>query len=133
MSKRNDLNNNLKSKLNPINFHLSRATNPEDIVTLGDQANIIIREFLLEHPEVFVNSVLDCMIQRESQFTRKKSVTVQAESIFQTVRNRHTVCGEIPGTTPDATWNSVIYNLPKGTMKFVLNSSINTLPTKSNL
>ena len=49
----NDLNNNLKSKLNPINFHLSRATNPEDIVTLGDQANIIIREFLLEHPEVF--------------------------------------------------------------------------------
>jgi hypothetical protein len=49
----NDLNNNLKSKLNPINFHLSRATNPEDIVTLGDQANIVIREFLLEHPEVF--------------------------------------------------------------------------------
>ena len=33
----------------------------------------------------------------------------------------------------DATWNSFIYNLPKGTMKFVLNSSINTLPTKSNL
>ena len=33
----------------------------------------------------------------------------------------------------DATWNSFIYNLPKGTMIFVLNSSINTLPTKSNL
>ena len=33
----------------------------------------------------------------------------------------------------DATWNSFIYNVPKETMKFVLNSSINTLPTKSNL
>ena len=33
----------------------------------------------------------------------------------------------------DATWQSFIYTLPKGTMKFVLNSSIDTLPTKVNL
>ena len=33
----------------------------------------------------------------------------------------------------DATWQSFIFNLPKGTMKFVLNSSIDTLPTKVNL
>ena len=33
----------------------------------------------------------------------------------------------------DATWQSYIYNLPKGTMKWLLNSSINTLPCKSNL
>ena len=33
----------------------------------------------------------------------------------------------------DATWQSFIYNLPKGTMKFVLNSSIDTLPTLVNL
>ena len=33
----------------------------------------------------------------------------------------------------DATWKSFIYNLPKGTMKWVLNSSIVTLPTKVNL
>ena len=33
----------------------------------------------------------------------------------------------------DATWNSYIYNLPKGTMKFVLNASLDTLPTKTNL
>ena len=46
-----------------------------------------------------VNSVLDCKIQRESQLTRKKSVTVRAENIFQSVRNRNTVSGEIPGTT----------------------------------
>ena len=33
----------------------------------------------------------------------------------------------------DATWKSFIYNLPKGTMKWILNSSIDTLPTKVNL
>ena len=33
----------------------------------------------------------------------------------------------------DATWQSFIFNLPKGTMKFVLNSAIDTLPTKVNL
>ena len=30
----------------------------------------------------------------------------------------------------DATWQSFIYNQPKGTMKFALNASIDTLPTK---
>ena len=33
----------------------------------------------------------------------------------------------------DASWKSYIFNLPKGTMKFLLNASIDTLPTKVNL
>ena len=33
----------------------------------------------------------------------------------------------------DATWKSFIFNLPKGTMKWLLNASINTLPSKANL
>ena len=33
----------------------------------------------------------------------------------------------------DADWKSYIYNLPKGTMKFILNSTIHTLPTHNNL
>ena len=33
----------------------------------------------------------------------------------------------------DATWKGFIYNLPRGTMKFLLNSAIDTLPTKVNL
>ena len=33
----------------------------------------------------------------------------------------------------DASWRSYIYDLPVGTMKFILNSSMDTLPTKSNL
>ena len=33
----------------------------------------------------------------------------------------------------DATWQSYIYNLQRGTMKWLINSSIDTLPTKTNL
>ena len=33
----------------------------------------------------------------------------------------------------DPNWNSIVYNLPKGTMKFLLNSFTNTLPTQDNL
>jgi hypothetical protein len=33
----------------------------------------------------------------------------------------------------DATWQSFMYNMPKGTMKFLLNSCIETLPTLVNL
>ena len=33
----------------------------------------------------------------------------------------------------DATWKSYSYNLPRGTLKFLLNSVIDTLPTKVNL
>ena len=33
----------------------------------------------------------------------------------------------------DATWKSYIYNLPRGTMKFLLNAQLDTLPTKANL
>ena len=33
----------------------------------------------------------------------------------------------------DITWQSYVHNLSKGTMKFLLNASINTLPTQDNL
>ena len=33
----------------------------------------------------------------------------------------------------DATWKSYIFNLPRGTMKYILNASIDTLPSKTNL
>ena len=33
----------------------------------------------------------------------------------------------------DPEWKSFIYNLKKGTMKFILNATINTLPTQNNL
>lgn len=33
----------------------------------------------------------------------------------------------------DVEWKSFIFNLPKGTMKFLLNASLDTLPTMTNL
>ena len=33
----------------------------------------------------------------------------------------------------DPNWNSIIFDLPKGTMKFLLNSFTHTLPTQNNL
>ena len=33
----------------------------------------------------------------------------------------------------DTTWQGYIYKLPRGTMKFLLNLTIDTLPTKVNL
>ena len=33
----------------------------------------------------------------------------------------------------DASWKGFLYSLPQGTAKFILNASIDTLPTKSNL
>ena len=33
----------------------------------------------------------------------------------------------------DATWKSFVYNMPRGPMKFVLNASLDTLPTLANL
>ena len=33
----------------------------------------------------------------------------------------------------DATWKGYIFNLPRGTMKFLLNAAIDTLPTRVNL
>ena len=33
----------------------------------------------------------------------------------------------------DATWKGYIFNLPRGTMKFLLNAAIDTLPTRVHL
>ena len=131
-----------------------------------------------------VNFALDSKIERESTFIRKKSVTVQAEHLFNSAFNLNCVQGEVPTdpanltlsglgeieTPPpskfisevkqdvkskvlvnendhtfdhvktlvkqgkfleltyieknDATWKSFLFNLPRGTMKFVLNSRV---------
>ena len=188
-------------------LHMRTAMNIKRISTLYTETHCVSHAATRLKGDSTVNAVLDCKVLRESQFVRKQSVTVQAENTYQSVRNRNTVCGEIPGTTPeniritvdgedgtetvmtlpgegadlpppqtfindvkegvkntvlmdanetslkhcqslikqgkfleltqlertDATWKSFIYNLPKVTMKFVLNSSIDTLPTKANL
>ena len=48
-----------------------------------------------------MNILLDNKLQRESKLIRKKSITVQAERVYQSALNRNMVAGEIPGTTPE--------------------------------
>ena len=43
-----------------------------------------------------VNHVLDCTVERESRYVRKKSTTAAAESIYNKAINLNTVQGEIP-------------------------------------
>jgi hypothetical protein len=127
---------------------------------------------------------LNCKVNRESQFTRKKSVTVTAEIDYQQALRLNTVGGDRPmfgdlwdreerelntdisehvklSTTIrtekefvdkintlvkqgdllrlaesekwDAIWKSFVFDMKKGTMKFLLNSITNTLPTGNNL
>ena len=46
-----NLNEALRKKLEAVIYHLNRVNNPDDASRLGDQANVIVNEFLLEHPE----------------------------------------------------------------------------------
>ena len=46
-----------------------------------------------------VNSVIDASIQRESEYTRKKSTCVEAEATFRTALESHLVLGEVPSHT----------------------------------
>ena len=180
-------------------LHLKTALDIKKISTLYKETHCTSHASTRLKGDEKVNLILDNRIQRESNFTRKKSITVEAETIYNFALNMNLVQGEIPGTTPlpiemesdiqvinqfgslnppakfvsevksdikakissdesekhyehvkslvkqghilkltyleqnDATWKSYIYNLPRGTMKWLLNSAINTLPTKSNL
>ena len=184
-------------------LHLDSAMNISNISTLYKEAHTLSHTSTRLKGDKRVNLALNNKIERESTYKRKKSVTVQAETIFISAYGMNTVQGEIPRATPqlsqadigdnyippvwieqedlrppaqfikdvksdakskilvsesesvlehvqtliqqgkyleltklqqsDATWQSFIFNLPKGTMKWVLNSSINTLPTKTNL
>ena len=43
----------LKKRLLPLNHHLARLTNVNDVAILGDQVGYTICNFLDDHPEIF--------------------------------------------------------------------------------
>ena len=186
-------------------LHLNTALDIKKISTLYTETHCVTHCSTRLKGDRLVNLLLDNRLQRESKLVRKKSITVQAEKVYQSALNRNMVAGEIPGTTPDniqltlsdtevltipgevggepippsnkfieevkkdaksivnceetsnlfnhvaelvkqgkilelsqiektdAAWKGYIFNLPRGTMKFLLNSAIDTLPTKVNL
>ena len=76
-----NLNEKLKEKLVPIHHHLCRSQTPEDIITLGDQANIVIRDFLLEHPELFetVESTKKTKFKKHNSKALEEAVKLKKE------------------------------------------------------
>ena len=82
-------------------LHLRTAMNIKRIHTLYTETHCVSHAATRLKGDSTVNAVLDCKVHIELQFTRKHSVTVQAEQTFQSVKNRNTVSGEIPGTTPE--------------------------------
>ena len=76
-----ELNKALKQKLAPINYHLGRSNNPEDIKVLGNQANIIIRDFLLENPEAFeqIEATKKSKYKRHTSKTLEEAIKIKKE------------------------------------------------------
>ena len=82
----------------------------------------------LRPPESFIKEV--------KSDAKSKVLLKESERIFEHVQTlmqqgNYLELTKLQGS--DATWQSFIFNLPRGTMKWILNSSINTLPTKTNL
>ena len=68
------LNNELKSKLTPLHFHISRSNHQEDLKVLGNQVTIIIREFLIEHKELFEDE--NSSAETSTSFRKHKNKTL---------------------------------------------------------
>ena len=164
-------------------IHMNNTMNIKSITALYQETHCVTHTATRLKGDTAVNHALDCKVTRESEWTRKKSITVRAQEEFDKAENLNTVFGmhpvfeDVPATVTkfhntmkkavkervvwendkqwhehvqtllkqgnytdilktsktDATWQSFIYDLPKGTMKFLLNSCLDTLPTLVNL
>ena len=166
-------------------LHLPAGLDFKSISLLYTEAHVISHTRTRLQADADVNYVLDCRVERESQYTRKKSITVISEAQYISGLSRNTVQQEIPNFEyengdrdkrkfinevreevktslycsnkekwtdhvknlvqqgkflelaqaehEDAIWKSYIFDLKHGTMKFLLNAAIDTLPTNANL
>ena len=160
-------------------FHLKNAHVIPTVKSVYKEAHFVNHTDARLKSDMTVNHALDSCVHREGQFTRKQSVTVEAEGIFTQSLNMNTVQSEIPEFVAsalfrsevknsakaqarsqlfvantehvsklskqgpllslaikegqDLTWKSFAFNLKKGALKFILNSTLDTLPTKANL
>ena len=69
-----DINKELSDRLAPFNYHLGRLNNAEDISHMGNQINLVIREFLLEKGDIFEQS----QSNSSAAFVTNKNQTLEA-------------------------------------------------------
>ena len=73
-----ELSDSLKQKLSPLHHHISRCNNPDDLKVLGDHCTCVIREFLIEHPELFEDDTKQhSKFQKHSDKTLKELQTLK--------------------------------------------------------
>jgi len=166
-------------------FHMSQSMNIQTIQNLYEETHCLNHAAMRIANDPKVNKALDNAIERESKQLRKKSIVVQAQTVYEHALEKNTLDTDIPvppgdcsgkqkqktiscikntvketvrteqaklnnahlqgllkqseflkitlHQQQDATWQSYLFNLKKGTMKFILNASINTLSTQDNL
>jgi len=95
--------------------------------------------------KTFTTSLEKSSIEGQDKYKAKETVAKQAKKLIkkhhQDLHNQK--LGSLPmqgellrlytSSESDTEWKSAIYNLPKGVMSFILNSSLNSLPTMDNL
>ena len=167
-------------------IHLRAGMHFKSISELYMEAHCVSQARTRLQGDINVNFAIDCAIERESNISRKKCTTSEAETIIEQALNMNTVQGEIPefsgyencdrdkqnfekeikehikislliqnqekwtahvkqlvqqgnflalasAENEDVVWKSYMFNLKQGTLKFLLNASIDTLPTAANL
>ena len=75
-------------------------------------------------------------IKEVKEDVKRKIVSIENQDIFehvQTLKKQGNFLAMSKIEQTDVIWQSYIFNIPKGTMRRLLNDSIDTLPTKVNL
>jgi len=82
-------------------LHFNTTLDIKNISTLYKETHAVTRASTRLSGDSRVNLIIDNKLVRESEYTRKQSVTVQSESKFKTTFSYNCVQGKIPGTTSE--------------------------------
>jgi hypothetical protein len=166
-------------------IHLPSGLDIKSISQLYTETHVLSHIRTRLQGDAIVNHMLDCQVERESEYVRKKCISVTAEKEYTRTVGSNTAQQEIPNFDyeggdrdkmkfinevredaklslnchnkekwtshvntlvqqgqflelataqhEDVIWKSYMFDLKKGTLKFILNASLDTLPTAANL
>ena len=162
-------------------IHMPEGLDVKSISELYKEVHTVSHTRTRLRGDPIVNSAMNATIQRESEYTQKKSTCIEAETVFKVALESNTTLGQMPTFTgaeagklrhkfsevvtnsvkaaldverrqkweehvksltvqghnlalaaaerQDLVWKSFIFDLKQGTLKFLRNAGIDTLPT----
>jgi len=124
-----------------MNNKLSRDLQSKKPLKLAAFANSVVSGALMEEGLPDTTETLEVAMQEKVLRRCKKTIQQEVDLLnkanatekINSYEKQGDLLRLVADMDKDISWKSYIYNLPKGTMKFILNASINTLPTLSNL